>query len=42
MAISDEPVIFMKEPSSIIGPVDDVIIAKGSEKLIGKWSLQLG
>ena len=24
----------MKEPSSIIGPVDDVIIAKGSEKLI--------
>ena len=35
-----EPVVFMKATSSIIGPNDDVIIPKGSEKT--DWEVELG
>ena len=35
-----EPVLFMKATSSIIGPNDDVMLPKGSEK--GDWEVELG
>jgi 2-keto-4-pentenoate hydratase/2-oxohepta-3-ene-1,7-dioic acid hydratase in catechol pathway len=38
--IPAEPIIFMKATSAIIGPHDDVIIPKGSEKT--DWEVELG
>ncbi|MCB4770049.1 fumarylacetoacetate hydrolase family protein [Ancylobacter sp. Lp-2] len=40
MAIPDEPVLFMKTTSSIVGPNDDVEIPRGSEKT--DWEVELG
>jgi ureidoglycolate lyase len=39
-AIPSEPIFFMKAPSSICGPNDDVIIPKGSEKT--DYEVELG
>ena len=36
----DEPVIFMKDPSTIVGPFDDVLIPRGSVKT--DWEVELG
>ena len=38
--IPDEPIIFMKAPSSINGPNDDVVLLRGSRK--GDWEVELG
>lgn len=38
--IPSEPVIFMKATSTIVGPNDDVIIPRGSEKT--DWEVELG
>ena len=40
MAVPPEPVIFMKATSAIVGPNDDVIIPRGSEKT--DWEVELG
>jgi 2-keto-4-pentenoate hydratase/2-oxohepta-3-ene-1,7-dioic acid hydratase in catechol pathway len=40
MAVPNEPIIFMKATSSIIGPDDDVMIPRGSEKT--DWEVELG
>ncbi len=40
MKVPPEPVIFMKATSTIIGPNDDVIIPRGSEKT--DWEVELG
>src|SRR5690606_11336025 len=40
MAVSPEPVIFMKATSAIVGPNDDLIIPRGSEKT--DWEVELG
>ena len=40
MAIPKEPVLFFKATSAIVGPNDDVIIPKGSEKT--DWEVELG
>ncbi|GLK83606.1 fumarylacetoacetate hydrolase family protein [Ancylobacter defluvii] len=40
MAIPDEPVLFMKTTSCIVGPNDDVEIPRGSEKT--DWEVELG
>jgi 2-keto-4-pentenoate hydratase/2-oxohepta-3-ene-1,7-dioic acid hydratase in catechol pathway len=40
MAIPDEPIVFFKATSAIIGPNDDVIIPPGSEK--SDWEVELG
>jgi 2-keto-4-pentenoate hydratase/2-oxohepta-3-ene-1,7-dioic acid hydratase in catechol pathway len=39
-AVPREPVVFMKATSSIIGPNDDVVIPRGSEKT--DWEVELG
>jgi 2-keto-4-pentenoate hydratase/2-oxohepta-3-ene-1,7-dioic acid hydratase in catechol pathway len=39
-AIPDEPVVFMKDPSTVIGPFDDVLIPRGSRKT--DWEVELG
>ena len=36
----DEPVLFMKDPSTIVGPFDDVLIPRGSVKT--DWEVELG
>ncbi len=38
--IPGEPVIFMKDPSTIVGPFDDVLIPRGSVKT--DWEVELG
>lgn len=38
--VPSEPVVFMKATSSIIGPDDDVVIPRGSEKT--DWEVELG
>jgi 2-keto-4-pentenoate hydratase/2-oxohepta-3-ene-1,7-dioic acid hydratase in catechol pathway len=38
--IPSEPILFMKAPTSITGPNDQVILPKGSEK--GDWEVELG
>ena len=38
--IPDEPIIFMKAPSSITGPNDDVVLPRGSVK--SDWEVELG
>jgi 2-keto-4-pentenoate hydratase/2-oxohepta-3-ene-1,7-dioic acid hydratase in catechol pathway len=40
MALPREPIVFMKATSSIIGPNDDVVIPRGSEKT--DWEVELG
>lgn len=35
-----EPVVFMKDPSTIVGPFDDVLIPRGSVKT--DWEVELG
>jgi 2-keto-4-pentenoate hydratase/2-oxohepta-3-ene-1,7-dioic acid hydratase in catechol pathway len=40
MAIPTEPIIFMKATSAIVGPDDDVVIPRGSEKT--DWEVELG
>lgn len=40
MEVPNEPVIFFKATSSIIGPNDDVLIPRGSEKT--DWEVELG
>lgn len=40
MAVPSEPVIFMKATSSIIGPNDNVVIPRGSQKT--DWEVELG
>lgn len=39
-AIPDEPVVFMKDPSTVVGPFDDVFIPKNSVKT--DWEVELG
>ncbi|MCX8998339.1 fumarylacetoacetate hydrolase family protein [Rhizobiaceae bacterium BDR2-2] len=39
-AVPPEPVIFMKATSAIVGPDDDVLIPRGSEKT--DWEVELG
>ena len=39
-AIPGEPVVFMKDPSTIVGPFDDVLIPRGSVKT--DWEVELG
>lgn len=39
MAVPSEPVLFNKAPSCIVGPNDDVIIPRGSEKT--DWEIEL-
>jgi len=38
--VPDEPIIFMKATSAIVGPNDDVVIPRGSTKL--DWEVELG
>ena len=40
MAIPEQPVLFMKATSAIVGPNDDVVIPRGSEKT--DWEVELG
>jgi 2-keto-4-pentenoate hydratase/2-oxohepta-3-ene-1,7-dioic acid hydratase in catechol pathway len=40
MSVPREPVVFMKATSSIVGPNDDVVIPRGSEKT--DWEVELG
>jgi 2-keto-4-pentenoate hydratase/2-oxohepta-3-ene-1,7-dioic acid hydratase in catechol pathway len=40
MAVPSEPVVFMKATSAIMGPNDDVVIPRGSEK--SDWEVELG
>jgi 2-keto-4-pentenoate hydratase/2-oxohepta-3-ene-1,7-dioic acid hydratase in catechol pathway len=39
-AIPSEPVVFMKDPSTLVGPFDDVLIPRGSVKT--DWEVELG
>ena len=40
MPIPQEPILFMKATSSIVGPDDDVVIPRGSQK--SDWEVELG
>jgi len=40
MAVPDEPIIFTKSPNTLVGPNDDVIKPRKSEKL--DWEVELG
>lgn len=40
MAVPREPIVFMKATSAIIGPNDDIVIPKGSQKT--DWEVELG
>ncbi len=39
-AIPDEPIVFMKDPTTLVGPYDDVLIPRGSTKT--DWEVELG
>ena len=39
-AIPERPVVFMKDPSTVTGPYDDVRIPRGSER--SDWEVELG
>jgi 2-keto-4-pentenoate hydratase/2-oxohepta-3-ene-1,7-dioic acid hydratase in catechol pathway len=39
-ALPAEPVVFMKDPSTMVGPFDDVLIPRGSAKT--DWEVELG
>ena len=38
-AVPDEPVVFMKDPATVVGPFDDVLIPRGSSKT--DWEVEL-
>lgn len=40
MPIPDEPILFMKATSAIVGPDDDVVLPEGSQK--SDWEVELG
>ncbi|WP_127114191.1 fumarylacetoacetate hydrolase family protein [Shimia sediminis] len=40
MALPDEPILFMKATSAIVGPNDPIILPRGSEK--SDWEVELG
>jgi 2-keto-4-pentenoate hydratase/2-oxohepta-3-ene-1,7-dioic acid hydratase in catechol pathway len=40
MAITSEPILFMKAATALCGPYDDVMLPKGCEK--GDWEVELG
>jgi 2,4-didehydro-3-deoxy-L-rhamnonate hydrolase len=40
MVVPKEPIVFMKATSAIIGPDDDVVLPRGSEK--SDWEVELG
>lgn len=40
MAIPEEPIVFSKAPNTVVGPFDDVVIPRGSEKT--DWEVELG
>jgi 2,4-diketo-3-deoxy-L-fuconate hydrolase len=40
MSVPAEPVVFMKATSAIVGPYDDVVIPRGSQKT--DWEVELG
>src|SRR5271155_5765964 len=39
-ALSERPVVFMKDPATVVGPSDDVLIPRGSVKT--DWEVELG
>jgi 2-keto-4-pentenoate hydratase/2-oxohepta-3-ene-1,7-dioic acid hydratase in catechol pathway len=39
-AVPERPVVFMKDPSTVVGPFDDVLIPRGSVKT--DWEVELG
>ncbi|RMB59910.1 fumarylacetoacetate hydrolase family protein [Tessaracoccus antarcticus] len=39
-AVPDEPILFTKSPNTLVGPDDDVVIPRGSEKT--DWEVELG
>ncbi|WP_430867354.1 fumarylacetoacetate hydrolase family protein [Demequina aurantiaca] len=39
-AVPDEPILFTKSPNTLVGPDDDVLVPKGSEKT--DWEVELG
>ncbi len=39
-AVPEEPVVFMKDPSTVIGPCDEVLVPRGSTKT--DWEVELG
>jgi 2-keto-4-pentenoate hydratase/2-oxohepta-3-ene-1,7-dioic acid hydratase in catechol pathway len=39
-AVPAEPVVFMKDPSTVIGPADDILVPRGSTKT--DWEVELG
>jgi 2-keto-4-pentenoate hydratase/2-oxohepta-3-ene-1,7-dioic acid hydratase in catechol pathway len=39
-AVPDEPVVFMKDPSTVVGPQDQVLVPRGSTKT--DWEVELG
>jgi 2-keto-4-pentenoate hydratase/2-oxohepta-3-ene-1,7-dioic acid hydratase in catechol pathway len=39
-AIPEEPIVFMKDPSTVVGPNDDILIPPTSEKT--DWEVELG
>jgi 2-keto-4-pentenoate hydratase/2-oxohepta-3-ene-1,7-dioic acid hydratase in catechol pathway len=39
-ALPERPVVFMKDPSTVVGPYDDVLIPRGSVKT--DWEVELG
>ena len=39
-AVPERPVVFMKDPSTVVGPFDDVFIPRGSVKT--DWEVELG
>jgi 2,4-diketo-3-deoxy-L-fuconate hydrolase len=40
MPVPDEPIVFNKAPNTLVGPNDDVILPRGSEKT--DWEVELG
>jgi len=38
--LRERPVVFMKDPSTVVGPYDDVLIPRGSRKT--DWEVELG
>jgi 2,4-diketo-3-deoxy-L-fuconate hydrolase len=40
MPVPDEPIIFNKAPNTLVGPNDDVVLPRGSEKT--DWEVELG
>ncbi len=36
----EQPIVFLKHPNTVVGPFDDVLVPRGSEKL--DWEVELG